>query len=263
MAKRKIECKNTACKHNRLNGTCDTSIVIGGSGKCQSFEKGIVYYFQLVWSALGDKNYIDEIEMRTDPDLRIGLFYIIDCYNIDFIVMEWGSCRMYLLKDENDKSLGYEDIVARELDTEKFDKHFDDFEKGIMPGSGRKKEIKEKTDEEPVYEPKEFGWLSPTGVFTASPFGEHEESAERICKKYGWNEKYWKWENEQANANYSLTLMRDYLMIVKGYCLIHNPKGDGGYVVSYRMPLTEKQKSFLFKYFMDMGDRFKAEQFVE
>ena len=52
-------------------------------------------------------------------------------------------------------------------------------------------------------------------------------------------------------------------MIVKGYCLIHNPKGDGGYVVSYRMPLTEKQKSFLFKYFMDMGDRFKAEQFVE
>ena len=83
---------------------------------------------------MDNKNYIDEIEMRIDPDLRIGLFYIIDCYNIDFVVMEWGSCRMYLLKDENDKSLGYEDIVARGLDTEKFDKHFDDFEKGIMPG---------------------------------------------------------------------------------------------------------------------------------
>jgi len=27
--------------------------------------------------------------------------------------------------------------------------------------------------------------------------------------------------------------------------------------------LTKKQKEFLYGYFMDMGDRFKAEQFVD
>lgn len=259
MAKRKIECKNIACKHNKSNGICDTNIVIGGSGRCQSFEKGILYYFQLVWNALDDKNYIDEVELRVDPDLRIGLFYVMDCYNIHFVVAEWATCRMYLLKDENDKTLKYEDIVARKLDTEKFHKHFNDFENGILPGSAREDEPREK----PEYEPKEFGWLSPTGVFTESSFGEHEESAERICKKYGWSEKYWKWEDEQAKTNGNLKLMRDYLMLVKGYCLIHNPRGDGGYIVSYRMPLTEKQKTFLYKYFMDMGDRYKAEQFIE
>lgn len=56
---------------------------------------------------------------------------------------------------------------------------------------------------------------------------------------------------------------RDFLSNVKGYCLIHNPTADGGYLVSYIKPLIKKQKDFLYGYFSDMGDRFKAEQYIK
>ena len=58
-------------------------------------------------------------------------------------------------------------------------------------------------------------------------------------------------------------MYRQFLAQVKGYCLIHNPSGTGGYIVTYIKELTNKQREFLFDYFMDMGDRFKAEQFWE
>ena len=58
-------------------------------------------------------------------------------------------------------------------------------------------------------------------------------------------------------------LMRDFLSEVKGYCLIHNPTGCGGYIVTNMKSLTKRQKEFLYGYFMDMGDRFKAEQFIK
>lgn len=48
-----------------------------------------------------------------------------------------------------------------------------------------------------------------------------------------------------------------------GYCLIHNPTGCGGYIVTNMKSLTKRQKEFLYGYFMDMGDRFKAEQFIK
>ena len=111
-------------------------------------------------------------------------------------------------------------------------------------------------------EKKEFGWLSPTGVFTESPFGTHEESAEQICEEKGFTEEYWNWvkENRGNEINH---LMRDFLSEVKGYCLIHNPSGYTGYIVTNMKNLTKQQKEFLYGYFMDMGDRFKAEQFVD
>lgn len=111
-------------------------------------------------------------------------------------------------------------------------------------------------------EEKEFGWLSPTGVFTESPFGTHEESAEQICEEKGFTEEYWNWvkENRDNEINH---LMRDFLSEVKGYCLIHNPSGYTGYIVTNMKNLTKQQKEFLYGYFMDMGDRFKAEQFVD
>lgn len=107
-----------------------------------------------------------------------------------------------------------------------------------------------------------FGWLSPTGVFTESPFGTHEESAEQICEEKGFTEEYWNWvkENRGNEINH---LMRDFLSEVKGYCLIHNPSGYTGYIVTNMKNLTKQQKEFLYGYFMDMGDRFKAEQFVD
>ena len=75
-------------------------------------------------------------------------------------------------------------------------------------------------------------------------------------------EDYQKWA-EETRCNISCRLCRDFLQEVKGYCLIHNPTGSGGYVVTNRKQLTKKQKEFLYGYFSDLGDRFKADQFLE
>ena len=71
MGKRKITCNNASCKHHISGGGCDTCIVLDGSGKCKSFEKGFAYYFHIVWDALGNKNFTDMTEVQRNPDLRI------------------------------------------------------------------------------------------------------------------------------------------------------------------------------------------------
>lgn len=222
MGKRKIECNNKSCKHHVYDGKCDTCIVLDEAGKCQSFEKGFAYYFHIVWNALGNKNFIDAIEVKQKPDLKIGMYYVMECYGLGFSEMEWGTCRMLLLKDGEDQSKQRESKVQH----------------------------------------KEFGWLSPEGTFTESPFGTHEESAEMICERKGFVDEYWKWVKENGDNEIG-HLMRDFLSEVKGYCLIHNPTGCGGYIVTNMKSLTKRQKEFLYGYFMDMGDRFKAEQFIK
>lgn len=78
----------------------------------------------------------------------------------------------------------------------------------------------------------------------------------------GFVDEYWKWVKENGDNEIG-HLMRDFLSEVKGYCLIHNPTGCGGYIVTNMKSLTKRQKEFLYGYFMDMGDRFKAEQFIK
>lgn len=87
MGKRKITCNNSSCKHH-TNGGCDTCITLDGSGKCKSFEKGFAYYFHIVWDALDNKNFIDMVEIRMNPDLKTGLFYVMECYDLGFSEME-------------------------------------------------------------------------------------------------------------------------------------------------------------------------------
>ena len=133
MGKRKITCNNNSCKHH-INGGCDTCITLDGSGKCKSFEKGFAYYFHIVWDALDNKNFIDMVEIRMNPDLKTGLFYVMECYDLGFSEMEWGTCRMVMLKDGKEgKPLKYEEIIEREMNMEKFSKHLENFNNGIMP----------------------------------------------------------------------------------------------------------------------------------
>ena len=80
MGKRKIECNNKSCKHHVYDGKCDTCIVLDEAGKCQSFEKGFAYYFHIVWNALGNKNFIDAIEVKQKPDEDLP-YYTLAVYN--------------------------------------------------------------------------------------------------------------------------------------------------------------------------------------
>ena len=263
---RKVHCTNASCKHYRSGNSCDTTVKIGDNGKCFSFEKGFPYYFHIVWNALGNSNYIDMIDIVSNPDLRIGLHYVMDCFGLGYCEMEWGTSRMIMLKEKADgDALGYKQIIERDVDNEKFRKHLNNFNAGILPKAnpdGPKADPGETKNVAQKKGPKEFGWLSPTGEFTESSFGKHEESAMQICKEKGFVDEYRKWTQKPGNKRINY-LMRDFLQHVKGYCLIHNPSGFGGYIVTNMKSLTKQQKEFLYTYFKDMGDMFKAEQFYE
>lgn len=141
MGKRKITCNNSSCKHYVTGNGCDTCVTITSSGKCGSFEKGFIYYFHIVWDALENKNYIDAVELQRNPDLKIGFYYVMRCYGLGFSEMEWGTCRMLMLKEgEKGEALNYEKIVARELNMEEFKKCLEDFQNGIMPNAKEEQE---------------------------------------------------------------------------------------------------------------------------
>lgn len=109
--------------------------------------------------------------------------------------------------------------------------------------------------EEPEKEPLGYGWVSPSGEFIPSPWGTHEESAWEICKKKSWD----KLQDKSRHL-----LCRDYLVFEKGYVLIDNPLGIGSPRTTYDVTrITKKQKDFLFGYYTDIGDQFKARQFME
>lgn len=165
MGKRKITCNNSSCKHH-TNGGCDTCITLDGSGKCKSFEKGFAYYFHIVWDALDNKNFIDMVEIRMNPDLKTGLFYVMECYDLGFSEMEWGTCRMVMLKDGKEgKPLKYEEIIEREMNMEKFSKHLENFNNGIMPQMQQEQDAAGQQDKEE----KEFGLpQARERVFTVS-----------------------------------------------------------------------------------------------
>ena len=228
---KKTECRNLCCKHHQTGNTCGTTLQIGANGQCQSFEKSLLYYFRLVLSALVNKNYIDATELTEE--------------------MKLGTCRMSALNaDEKGPILKTEDIYAIELDQEAVDRLSQELEEGILTRRCGNPAHSSKPSQP-------FGWLSPTGTFTEGDFGEHDAVAREIIRKKGrWNDfRAW---NAERNGT-----CRDFLSEVAGYCLIHNPSGYGGYIVSNSKPLTKKQKDFLFAYFMEIGDRFKAEQFVD
>lgn len=245
-----IKCEDFRCKQYR-RGVCgfSGSVSIGAGGKCSSFEKGILYYFNLVWNSLKRKNYIDALEL--DRELRIGLYYVMTVFHLGFSEMEWGTCRMLMLKNgEDGPALKYDDIVALPVDEEALRRLSDDFDAGKLPGTDIEKKAPPKSSQP-------FGWLAPGGQFTDGDLGEHEEAARAIIERSGFLDEFH--EGSQRNG----WTCRDFLSEVKGYCLIHNPTGSGGYIVSHRKPLTKRQREFLYGYFMDLGDRFKAEQFVE
>ena len=244
----KTVCSNLGCKHHQKGNLCGTTAEIGGGGKCQSFEKGLTYYVGLVWAALENKNFIDAMELNTD--LKIGLYCVMTVYHLGFSTMEWGTCRMYALRaGEDGPMLKASDIVVMPVDEDAVAKTVQELENGHLINMTANRS-------QPAKSSQPYGWLSPTGIFTEGDFGEHDATARKIIRRNGFWEEFCRWRSERQGT------CRDFLSEVKGYCLIHNPSGAGGYVVSNVKPVTRKQRDFLYTYFMEIGDRFKAEQYI-
>lgn len=246
---RKLACENVSCKHhNSTDNRCSLTPSIGPSGYCTKFEKGFLYYINLVWNALGNKNFIDAVEM--DEEMRIGLYYVMRLFHLGFTERVWGGIRMYSLSEGKDgPALKYEEIIKRKLDMNELEELLNDFNSGNLP---KMKEAPAKTKEQP------FGWLSPTAEFFEGDFAEHEEVAFNIITQKKFEDEYWDWKKTNPGR-----FARDFLAEVKGYCLIHNPMGGGDYMISRSKPFTKKQREFLYQYFMDMGDRLRAESFLD
>ena len=90
---REVSCCNISCKHHTAGNGCSVKVNVSSSGACESFEKGFLYYFGIVASAMKENNYID-IHDITD-DLRIGLFYILNAMASVFLSAVGGSGDSY------------------------------------------------------------------------------------------------------------------------------------------------------------------------
>ena len=109
-------------------------------------------------------------------------------------------------------------------------------------------------------EKKEFGWLSPTGDFMEATWGTHDEAAKEIITVNSWEDEHFAWHIKKTINKFGS--YRDFLTEVKGYALVHDPSINSGYIVTHEKPLTKKQKEFLYGYFMDMGNVWQAEEYL-
>ena len=206
--------------------------------------------------------------IKLTPDLIIGLYYVIELYGLQFRRNTWGNDSFITLHKDGVKdgdALSYKDIISIDMDMEKLSYHNEKLNQGILPPykEDNNKETKETKPIEPKVESQPFGWLSPTGEFTESDWGTHEESAIKIVEQKNFGNDYNEWLIEEKRTNDDLLLYRDFLIYEKGYVLIHNPSLIGGYKVTYAKDLTNKQKDFLYGYFIDMGDRLSAEKYLK
>lgn len=243
---RRLICKDICCKHHGDNDVCTKPTVQIDNATCVSFEKGFYYYIQLVYSALSNSNFISADQLS--EDMRIGLFYVMEISNLCFSMSTrgaWQFCSLHTKEGGN--GVTTKEILELPINEEKLMLWLTNFQNGILP-------IQESKAEPPKKTAQSFGWLSPTGDFMEGDFGEHEQIAWDIMRQKKWTDEFH--DSDEYTA-------RDFLSSVKGYCLIHNPSGGFGYIVSHEKPLTKKQKEFLYGYFIDMGDKFRAEAYLD
>lgn len=250
-----IKCKNRFCKYNCENNKCSLkNAYIGLDSKCDSFEKGFLYYFYYFSYELDNKNFIPTFNMS--DDMRYCIYYLMKTLPIEFAYDDIRG--MITLREIGTKHILnshdiYEMIKSDKLDSEALNDCAKDFDENGLPKQNSEEQEKELINHD-------YGWLSPTGDFIESPWGEHEKSAEKIVDDKNWGDEYNEWLDSQYNKNNFINF-RDFLVDVKGYALIHDPS-TLGYNVTHRKELTKKQKDFLYGYFIDMGMTLKAEKYL-
>lgn len=245
-------CENICCKfHADSKCLIPRKVKIGPEGCCSAFEKGVAYYTSLVFHCLSSSNMILPTDLSRD--MKIGISYVMRLFDLEYASINLGPVlgKAYILaKNGSNTGLTTREIVDLPFNYDAALQIAEEFSRGDIPSI----EAEEKSESpKKFYQP--FGWLSPTGEFTEGDFGEHEAVAQQIVKIRGFYEEY---RNESI-----CDTARDFLTKDKGYVLIHNPIGNGGYIVSNVKPLTKKQREFLYEYFSDLGDTRTANRYME
>lgn len=258
-----IKCENIYCKYHDRNNKCELrKAVIGSDSKCRNFEKGFLYYFYYFVNS-NCSNFITMMELN--DYMRYSIYYMMKCMPIEFSVDNVHG--IVVLRDSETHDLldrkGTLSMIDDKLDRDKFIACVNEFiTEGLPKSSDDNKENSNGSDVATVFkEAKEFGWVTPTGEFIESPWGSHEESANKIVNDKGFKDEYNEWLTEQPNNTLGINY-RDFLIHEKGYVLIHSPSYLGYQVVNIK-PLTKKQRDFLYGYFLDMGMKLRAEEYVD
>lgn len=253
MAK-KWTCTNTLCKfNNSIKHTCTATKVTIDSNGCTTEERSMQYYINKVWYKLRNTNIIPISDLT--EDLKTGLYYVMEIWGLGFTQSERGDWRWVSLCDEDKNPLNYNQITGENRFNG--DKYFELLEDYNLNGPYRGDTSEPKIEPKVISQP--YGWLSPMGDFYEGDWGTHEEVAWKLVEKFDFEDEYLNWKPDYSRA---IRTACDFLSS-KGWALIHNPSGTGDYIVTYSTSLTKKQKEYLYGYFMDMGDTFKAEQYLE
>ena len=259
-------CNNRNCKYlnkdKKRNNCLFNCPTITNKG-CISFKKDVLYYTDLGWKVLNkNSNMITSFDIA-DKDTKIGLYFLMKLFNVAFSNSSYGDWTWFSVIDpDTNKNLTSEEIANRPINEEFLVEIFNTFREDKEEeyidnlinrhNSNKSKESETKNEiKEPV-----FGWLSPSGDFFVGEFGTHEKIAHEIIKN--------KFEDEFKESNY-FPHAGDFLVQEKKYVLIDRPSGPLGAIqVSYNeyFDYTSEQKKFLFDYFMNIGDKNRAYNYV-
>lgn len=269
-----------------VEGYCTKGEITITSSGCESFERGLAYYYNVVWNLLQNSNVITEYEISYTE--KISLYMVMKTYNLGFCLSKhgtWSWLSLYALEDEKKAPLTYKEIVDRPINMEAFQMVINQFNNGELNAMAKEYEkreqasiINEEKNKEAIKAtsnlPEEyrgkFGFLSPTGNFYPSDWGTHEALAFEILKVKGWEDEYYTWsaeKNKEAKEKHfriSRNAAGDYLVNVKHFILIHSPDNFSVYVTGENNPwITKAQKDFLYDYFLAEGNSKRAGEFMD
>lgn len=99
-----------------------------------------------------------------------------------------------------------------------------------------------------------YGFISPDGEFHAADFADHERFAGDYMRAHeGWDEVL-------KNGYHSAT---DYLVLKKGWLLLHNPRLGKPFLTSGDKSMTKAQREALFDYYTKYGMKQEANALYE
>lgn len=236
----KLAC-TASCKYQNNKKCTKTKISINTHSKCSCYEPDFIYYFYYYLNHINNSNFLTYPDLKLHPEFRYSIYYMMRCLPICYRQDDIRG--IILLYNEKTKepltSEAIYDLIANHLSEEETYKCAKEFQENGLP---KLTKVVENTVSKP------YGWLSPSGDFYPADFGDHESKAQEICEKLGIN------DDIDLESRNTLTKL--------GWCLLHDPSGLNGYIVSYTKNLTKKQKDFLYEYFSDMGMKSRAESFI-
>lgn len=110
-----------------------------------------------------------------------------------------------------------------------------------------------------------YGWLSPSGTFYPVEWLHHDDFAELTVAKKGWGEDFWEWHKDMSAEDgiFRHLIHRDYLIMKRGWVLLHNPQQCQPFATCEEYKLTKAQREFLFDYFYKLKDYEAANKYIE